>query len=425
MKLSKIIFSKDESNEYKYLKLSSCLMAFVCVYFSYSSHATPSDDSIRIFDSIQAQVFNISFGWLDRAEKVARNLFFSLVVIEIAWIGIKVLRKRGDYRSVFDEFTSNILMLSIGLALIQLFPNIAINQILPSFEKAGAYVTGQSTLSPTELMDKGNAIAATLLNSLSVSSVLNVGYGLAIVFSAFVSWFAIFYVAMSLLILKCQAYILVFGGIIFIGFSGSSLLRSFYYGYLKYFFSVGIQLFISYLIVSLTVGIADQYVVLISKQGGLKFDFNTVLGMMGSCLFSAFFAKSVHTIAHSITSGHHSLSSHDAVNSAQASTGAFVGAGNAAIFGGAVAGNSASIVGGAASAVGGRVVGGAAAASEAFSTGFKSSEGSVGSQVFSGASNVGGAVAKNTASAAKDAIDTMKEKIKMNKDNSIFKDRNS
>ena len=102
-------------------------------------------------------------------------------------------------------------------------------------------------------------------------------------FTALVVVIAFAIIAAQLLVALVESFIVIGAGILFIGFSGSRWTKFFTERYLSYVASVGVKLFVLYLIMGVGVSIAARWVPVIERGGFSPIPFFYVMG--GSLVF--------------------------------------------------------------------------------------------------------------------------------------------
>jgi type IV secretion system protein TrbL len=257
-----------------------------------------------------AQQFQMATtSWAATALAFASNLFFALVAIEMAWSGVTyVLQKDG-----LPEFFTAIALklLSVGFFLILLQPEFGsawINDIIASFMQAGSAIGGQPLYGPNDpsaIFNCGTDIAGAMITSLSGGGVsldllgLLEAYVTALVCAlGVVLAFAV--VAGQLLVTLIESYIVIGGGLFFLGFTGSRWTLVFGEKYLGYIFSVGTKLFMLELIVGLGYGLGQQWAALFT---GDSVPPATYIEVVGAALVFGFVAWQIPGLAASLMNG--------------------------------------------------------------------------------------------------------------------------
>ncbi len=196
-------------------------------------------------------------GWFNVIHGIAQKLFFSLVLLDLIWLGIRFAIVDGaDIQQFFGGLVQRLFVVGAFLILLQfdaIFPqfNSFADMLISSFRKAGGlasgvasgktdlnaiWTTGLNTslriMNSVSLFDGGS----TILGKLICSLVILISYALIISY-------------MMLAII--EMYVVTSAGVILLGFGGHSLTREYAMKYVTYAFSVGMKLFMIQIIVTL------------------------------------------------------------------------------------------------------------------------------------------------------------------------------
>src|SRR5438093_7397245 len=117
-------------------------------------------------------------------------------------------------------------------------------------------------------------------------------------------------IAAQLLVVLVEGFIVIGAGILFLGFAGSRWTKFFTERYLSYLASVGVKLFVLYLIMGVGMGIAARWMPILERGGFSPIPFFHVMG--GSLVF-VFLTWHIPSVAGSMMAGAVSLSLADAV----------------------------------------------------------------------------------------------------------------
>lgn len=228
---------------------------------------TPAASAAGLLDSVNNTFQLASGSWMSRSQDYAKHLFFGLAGIEFVWSAIQLTLKKNDLGDLLASTTLKVLSLSFFFSLLIKAPDW-LPLIIDSFSKAGAGVSGMSTpLSPSAIMDKGVSLAAHLVQNLNQanSSTLHVSIldpaGSAAALGNFVLFAIVIglsgvlvmagyaLVAIQLLVTLIESYIVLGGGMMMLGFSGSRWTLTFAEKFFGYAVSIGIKLFTIYLVI--------------------------------------------------------------------------------------------------------------------------------------------------------------------------------
>lgn len=286
------------------LKISFLIMAF----FPFSAFAdaaskTTDNDLLKVFDSVDKSFLTITTGWVNVGESYARTIFFSLALISILKCGCEYVLYKKDIKDLFDSLLTTLIILCGFLAVIQYAPSWTSTIFLKSFEFLGTKITSINTLTPTGIVDQGIDLVVQILNHAPVMSFLQIFNTLTLLISCICIFLCFFYLGMELLITKLQAYIVMYGCIVFLGFSGVDKLRFMAISYLKSALHVGIKLFIVYLLVAAGTKTTDMISNIISQNHSYVPSVTGLLIVSSTCLSFVVMVKRVSAMASEFLSG--------------------------------------------------------------------------------------------------------------------------
>jgi type IV secretion system protein TrbL len=199
--------------------------------------------------------------------------------------------------------------------------NSWIPAIIDSFIDAGQIARGATDLSPSAILDIGLKTTWTMLSKLHFSGVMDtLATGGTALFASIVIIFSFAVIASQLLIAIIESYIVISGGVIFLGFGASRWTTDFTQKYISYAFAIGVKLFILYLLI----GIGQSQTA--SWPNTLEpINVNSVLSVMGSSLVYMFLVWQIPGMAASMLSGAPNMTAGSAVSTVASSGAMMVG----------------------------------------------------------------------------------------------------
>src|SRR5213080_1357647 len=156
--------------------------------------------------------------------------------------------------------------------------------VIQGFSKAGATAAGITNLSPTGVFDQGLALANKILNATADLGLLDSFFASLVAgITALIVVIAFAIIAAQLLVVLVESFIVIGAGVLFLGFAGSRWTKFFTERYLSYLASVGVKLFVLYLIMGVGTSIAARWVSVLEHGGFSPIPFFYVMG--GSLVF--------------------------------------------------------------------------------------------------------------------------------------------
>jgi type IV secretion system protein TrbL len=266
------------------ISLMALLSAMLLVTFPESAIAATANAGPS---GILQDFSNVSGSWAGKAETYGMMIFGVLATIEFAWTWILyILEKGGGEDDPFPILIRKILSLGffywilingpmlLGALIggfIWLAQNIgAMNGTTTPVSIAGHVI---NILSPGWIFQQGVAIAAALdksamahtsiwhpINTTFISLV--VGLAMLVVIAAFAI------IAANIIITLIEAFIVVGAGLVFLGFGGSRWTLPFMEKYIGYAVSIGVKLFVLYLVVAFGSQLSQTWLTDASNAGG-------------------------------------------------------------------------------------------------------------------------------------------------------------
>jgi len=220
-----------------------------------------------LFDCAQ-EVFRLATeAWITRALDAAQDIFLSLALLEIIVTGyVYWSGKKGD-RDLISQFALKIGLLAFVLALLSTYHHWI--PLLPTaFGQSAAYIGGGEVehLSPTHLVNVGLTLFLGTLKAVGLTADI-------VTYMAFVPALLILlsFVALGahLLITMVESYVVVTGGLLFVGFMAFRGTAPLGEAYLQYVVYVGVKLFFIILLASVSAAIGDDMVAILRSYDNL------------------------------------------------------------------------------------------------------------------------------------------------------------
>src|SRR5919197_775683 len=255
--------------------------------------STILNDIVRDYESITAAWFTALF-------PIARAVFWTLVLIELIWSAIWWVVDREDGLGVIAALLRKVLAVGFFYALL-LNGGTWIRSAIQGFSQAGSSASGLADLSPTGVFDQGLALANKILNAVEGLGILEGFFpSLVAALTSVVVVVAFAIIAAQLLVALVESFIVIGAGILFVGFSGARWTKFFTERYLSYVASVGVKLFVLYLIMGVGTSIAARWVAVIDRGG---FSPIPIFYVMGGSLVFLFLTWHIPSVASAMMVG--------------------------------------------------------------------------------------------------------------------------
>src|SRR5438128_4815800 len=263
------------------------LVACVLVALVAAPAVAQSATQQPVLNGIASQYRDASRLWRPRLLPVAQQLFMVLASLEFAVSGAIWALRRESLDDVAAKFLLKFTLVAFLLALISSF-QYWIPPIVNGFAAAGERAIGQSaTVSPSDIIDIGRENAMTVLSTLRIGVILqDAAMAIYAALSAFLLALCFMVVAAQLTLVIIESYIVLGGGVLFLGFAAFRGTASFAENLIAYAFHVGIKIFFLYLVVGIGTELARSWPALIrsSELFGSASPFFQVVG--GALIFA-------------------------------------------------------------------------------------------------------------------------------------------
>src|SRR2546430_8306736 len=248
--------------------------------------STILNDIVRDYESVSA-------AWFSALLPIAQSVFWTLVLIELVWAAIWWVVDREDGLGVVAALLRKVLAVGFFYAFL-LNGGSWTRAIVQGFSQAGARASGVADLSPSGVFDQGLALANQILNAVEGLGLLEgVFPSLVAALTAVVVVVSFAIIAAQLVVALVESFIVIGAGILFVGFSGARWTKFFTERYLSYVASIGVKLFVLYLIMGVGMNIAARWVAVLNRGGVSPIPFFYVMGGALVFLFPSWHHPSV------------------------------------------------------------------------------------------------------------------------------------
>lgn len=212
-----------------------------------------------VLDGLIESYQSSSAGWLERMVPVAERVFALLAALEFAVSGLWWALGGAGLDAAFAAFLRKFIVLSFLYALISAFP-LWVPAIPGGFESAGQAAAGSSAVNPSQVLDLGITIASNLLLSFTALGALaNPGGSLLAALAALIVLLAYAGIAAQICLVLVETYLVLTGGVLFLGFAAFRATAPLAEGYLLYAFQTGTKIYLLYLLVGVGSALSRQW----------------------------------------------------------------------------------------------------------------------------------------------------------------------
>lgn len=301
---------------------------FFLGFFAVAILAIPAYAS-NILDDIGQTYYNASSAWEASLFTIAKHMFLKLALLEILWFGIWWTIEKDDPRQFFTSLLRKIMGLLFFWAILLNF-DTWIPAIIDGFSQAGQTAGGTGALTPSTVLDRGMEVATKILSTSSaiglVTGSSSLGKFLLAAIASLTILLAFVVIAGQMLVTLIESYLVVNAGVLFLGFAGSRWTTTFSEKFLSYAVSVGVKLFVTYLIIGAGQSISSGWAATITSDMVVS----DYLSILGGAIVYMFLAWQIPALASSMLTGAVSMTLGSAMATAGTMTAATIGAAGAA-----------------------------------------------------------------------------------------------
>jgi len=258
-----------------------------------------------ILTNLVNQFLGATASWHQALLPVAKRLFVTLAAIEFTWSAAWWTLEQDDLNPILVGLLRRLLNLGFFWTAL-LKANVWVPAVIQGFVEAGrqaATAAGANLqeLNPSTVLDQGVLVSSSVWSGVNSSGWLGAVAGA--VLAALVSlliFLAFAVIAANLVIALVEMCIVIGGGVLLLGFAGSSWTLVFAERYLSLAVSTGVKLFLLYLIIGLGTALAASWQPMIAAAGGSAPQFFQVLA--GAFVY-AFVAWNVPAFAAGLLGG--------------------------------------------------------------------------------------------------------------------------
>jgi type IV secretion system protein TrbL len=225
------------------LLLLPLLSILAVVLLPAAAHAQVFDDVKNAYDTASSQ-------WLNRLLPVAQSTFAGLAILELAVSALLWGLRRTSIEDICANFLLKFLLLSFCYTLITFFP-LWVPAITHGFETAGQIASGSTTVNPTQVLEDGEQLSLNILLAANDFGLFtHPSASLVSILIAFLVWLSFAMIAVQLLLVLVESYVVLSMGVLFLGFAGFRATAPLADNYLLYAVRVGVKIFFLYALVA-------------------------------------------------------------------------------------------------------------------------------------------------------------------------------
>nr|WP_244099583.1 P-type conjugative transfer protein TrbL [Burkholderia pyrrocinia] len=223
---------------------------------AYSATVTAAPMNADVVDSVMGKYQAAASAWGSVMVSYASWLFWGLALISMVWTFGMLALKNGGIQEAFAEIVRFLTVLGFFWWLLSNGPAIA-DSIVKSMWMIGAKAIGQSTdFTPGGIVQIGYDIFTKALDQSSVWSPTDSVVGLLM---ALVVMIVLAIVGVNLLLVFVSAWIMIYGGVFFLGFGGARWTSDIAISYYKHVLAIGAEMMVMLLLIGIGKTFINEY----------------------------------------------------------------------------------------------------------------------------------------------------------------------
>lgn len=228
----------------------------------------PTNNAIT---TIRTLFENTARNWSFILTVYAARLFWILALIDFAWMAINLALNPGEFSDITANLIRKILFIGFFWMLVQPV-NAAggagaqargiqwaidiVNSMVQAAGQANNWAGGTPNVSPGRVFDTGFNLCSQIFNAVSGWSPVA---SLGLIIGAIVIMICFALIAAMMLLMYVQSYIMIYAGVIFLGFGGSVFTKDIALKYFQFALATGAKLFVMILVVGLGQQLLTQW----------------------------------------------------------------------------------------------------------------------------------------------------------------------
>ncbi|WP_243545440.1 P-type conjugative transfer protein TrbL [Pseudodesulfovibrio tunisiensis] len=295
--------------------------AVLLVLFSQDSLGAEGTQDTEILTTIAENVQRKASTWFPVLQSYALSLFRILLILDVAWMGIRLALKKAELSEVLVEFVRLLIFAGFMYALV-IYYKVWANSIIGGLGNI-AVGLGAPLSEPSAIFAAGLELVSRVWGKITIMAPAN---STGLIFCALIICITFALIAAQVLLVKCEAYIVLNAGAILLGFGGSQFTKDYAINFIRYSLGVAVKLFVMQLLVSLGMEFISEF-----RTAQITFD--ELMVVIGGSIVLLALTMSIPDIVSGIINGSH-VSTGQAITSATTA----VATGSMAAFAGAKSG---------------------------------------------------------------------------------------
>jgi type IV secretion system protein TrbL len=235
--------------------------------------------------------------WAGSIQSASTNLFWLLATISLGWTCISMAVKQSDLVEIVAELCRFIMVTGLFFWLLTNGPTFA-NDIIHSLWQVGGQASGSgNAIYPMALINLGMQVFVQEIGQINILMPAATGIPGAL---AVIILIVCGLIACNMILLLCAAWIVVYAGLIFLGFGGCRWTSDMAINYYRTVLGVGVSLMVMQLIIGIGIQFLQQ---LVSATGTTPDAGQVALIMVATIILAVISHRLPHMVAGIILGG--------------------------------------------------------------------------------------------------------------------------
>jgi len=240
-------------------------------------------DMSGVVDTILGKYQNAGQAWVGALTNAATSMFWILATISLSWTCISMAIKHAELMEICAELCRFIMFTGLFFWLLTHGPEFG-NDIINSLRTVGGDAAGTGkAIYPAQLINLGMQV---FQNTVQHMNFLEPGTLVVPVIIALIILIVCALVAVNMILLLCAAWVVLYAGIIFLGFGGCRWTSDMAINYYRTVLGVGVSLMTMQLIIGLGINFLQN----LFTATGQTPDAPTLAILMVACIILAVIA---------------------------------------------------------------------------------------------------------------------------------------
>lgn len=211
-----------------FISISICDSAF-------AKAEVASSISESLFSDVENNFFRFATEFKERVYPYAKNLFWILATISLAWTAIEMALKKAEFGEIVSELCKFIIFTGLFFFLLDQGPELAtsFSDSIIKIADTGSSIWESDKPLSIRLISDGFDIGRFILSQGENLGIEDIPPCLCLIISAFLVAFILAFIAIKLFILQVKILCQIYAGCFFLGFGGGKWFRDISINYYK------------------------------------------------------------------------------------------------------------------------------------------------------------------------------------------------